>query len=70
MKQSKTCETNLKQSQYETRLNLKSTPKNKEDRTRVEHKKGEHLQRQSSMASLGDKADMKVSTFHMSQNVA
>ncbi len=69
MKQSKAREMSLKQSQYEARLNPKSTPKNKRDKTRMEHKRGGHLQRQSNIASLGDKADMKVSTFDMSQNV-
>ncbi len=70
MKKSKALETSLKQSQYETKLNPKLTPKSKGDRIRVEHKKGGHIQWQSNMASLGDKANMKVSTFDMSQNVA
>jgi hypothetical protein len=58
----------LKQSQYEIRLNPKPTPKGKRDKTKVEHKKGGNLRRQSNMASLGDKVNMRVNIFDMSQN--
>jgi hypothetical protein len=70
MKQSKACEKSLKLSQYEVRLSPKPTPKGKGDNTRVEHKKGGHLWRQNNMANPKDEANMKVSTFDMSQNVA
>jgi hypothetical protein len=60
----------FKQSQNEVRWNLKPTPKNKGDRTRVQHKKGGDLQRQRSLASLGDEDDMRMNNNNMFQEAA
>jgi hypothetical protein len=65
MKQLRAYKTNLKQSQDEIKLSPKLTPKNKRDKTRVQQKKGGHLQRQSNLASMGNKASMKVSSLDM-----
>jgi hypothetical protein len=65
MKQSKALETSFKQTQDEAKLNLKPTPKGKKDRTKVQHKRGKHLQKQSSLASLKNKTSMRVNTLDM-----
>ncbi len=65
MKQARAHKTSLNQSQYETKICLKPTLKNKGDRNKVEHKRGGHLQKQSSLIGLGDKANMMVSTLNM-----
>ncbi len=65
VKQLHAYKTSLKQTQNEAKLNSKPPPINKRDRTKVQHKKGGHLQRQSNLASLGDKASMRVSTLDM-----
>jgi hypothetical protein len=55
MKKTKAHETNIKQTQInEVKLSSKPTSKGKRDRTKVSHKKGGHLQKQSNMASLKD----------------
>ncbi len=65
MKQIKAHETSFKQPQNEATLSPKPTLRSKRDRTKVQHMKGKHLQRQSNMVSLGDEASMMVSTFDM-----
>jgi len=67
MEQPRACKMSLKQPQYEIQIHLKPTLKNKGDRTRVEHRKGTHLQRQNNLASLGDEASMRVNTLDMPQ---
>jgi hypothetical protein len=49
MKQSKTHKMSLKQPQNKTKLNPKSTPRNKGDKTLVKHKNKGHLQKQSNL---------------------
>jgi hypothetical protein len=55
----------LKQTQIEAKLSPKPPPINKRDRTKVQDKKGGHLQRQSNLANLGDKGSMRVNTLDM-----
>jgi len=61
----KACKMNFKQPQNEARLSSKATPKSKGDRTRVEHMREEHLQRQNILVNLGDEASIKVSILDM-----
>jgi hypothetical protein len=65
MKQMRACETRFKQPQNGAKLSPKLTPRNKRNRTREKHKKGGHLQRKNSLASLGNKASKRVNTFDM-----
>ncbi len=66
MKKTNACETSIKQTQItEVQLNSKPTSKNKRDKTKVSHKKGGYLQKQSDMASLKDEVGMKVSIINM-----
>jgi hypothetical protein len=67
IKQSKAYETNFKQPQNETRLSLKPTSRNKGDKTRMQHMRGEHLQKKSNMTNLGDEVGMRVNTLDMPQ---
>jgi hypothetical protein len=57
----------LKQLQYETKICSKPTLKNKGDKNRVEHMREKHLQRQSNLVGMGNKANMKVNTLDMPQ---
>jgi hypothetical protein len=70
MKQLKACEMNVKKPQNEVRLSLKPTPRSKGDRTKVKHKKGEHLQKQNKLASLGVEASMRMNILDMPSKVA
>jgi hypothetical protein len=65
MKQTRACETIFKQPQNGARLSLKSTPRNKMNRTREKHRKGGHLQRKNNLASLGNKVSMRASILDM-----
>jgi hypothetical protein len=65
MKQIKAHEMKLKQPQHEIRLNPKSTPRSKMNKTNKKHKKGGHLQRNNNMINLGSKANKQVNTFDM-----
>jgi hypothetical protein len=67
MKQLKAHEMNFKQTQDEAKLSLKPTPKTKRDIIWVQHRRGRHLQRQSNLASLGDKVGIRVNTLDMLQ---
>jgi hypothetical protein len=66
IKQIKAHKTSFKQNQINaTRLSPKPTPRRKRDKTRVYHRKGVHLQKQNNMASLEDKASMRVNIINM-----
>jgi hypothetical protein len=67
MKQMNARETSLKQTQNETRLNPKPTPKNKKDRTKVYHRRGRQMQRQSNLVNLGYEVGMRVNILNMFQ---
>jgi hypothetical protein len=45
MKQTRACETKLKQSQNGVKPNPKPTPRSKRNKTKEKHKRGKHLQR-------------------------
>jgi hypothetical protein len=62
MKQLKTHKISFKQPQNKAKLNSKSTPRSKGDKTRVKHG---HLQKQSNLTNLGDEVGMKVNTLDM-----
>ncbi len=59
------CKMNFKQPQNETILSSKSTPRTNGDRTKVEHMRGEHMQRQNILISLGDEASIRESILDM-----
>jgi hypothetical protein len=59
------CKMNFKQPQNETILSSKPTPRSKGDRTKVEHMRGEHMQTQNILVSLGDEASIRESILDM-----
>jgi hypothetical protein len=65
MKQSKTHKMSLKQPQNKAKLNPKSTPRSKGDKTRVKHKNKGHLPKQSNLTNLGNEVGVKVNTLDM-----
>jgi hypothetical protein len=65
MKQSKAYETKFKQPQNGVRLNMKSTPRSKRNKTWGKNKRERHLQRQNNLTSLKNKVSKRVSTLDM-----
>jgi len=65
MKQIIVHKTSLKKLQNEIKLSSKPTSTIKGDKTRVQHRRRGHLQKQNNLASLGDDVGMKVNIFYM-----
>jgi hypothetical protein len=70
MKQTKACETNFKQPQNETKLNLKPTQKTRGIEPRCSTRRINTCKYKNNLTNLGNETDMTVGTFNMLQKAA